>query len=80
MGRAKENFNPKDVKVWTKKVKWRKLEVLRVFNNQNIGYVEFKASYFENGEEKTLHEISEFKWHNHRWFYVDEFQNWPEQL
>tara|TARA_R110000751_G_scaffold84341_1_gene168837 strand:+ start:21830 stop:22123 length:294 start_codon:yes stop_codon:yes gene_type:complete len=38
---------------------------------ENVGFVEFIASFVENGHRGTLHENSRFLRHNGKWLYVD---------
>lgn len=58
---------------WAKSVEWIKLEVLTTekgMQNDNDGFVEFKAYYRENGIEQVLHENSFFRKENNNWMYV----------
>jgi SEC-C motif-containing protein len=54
--------------------KWLELEILDTeagAESDNIGWVEFVASYFENGKICTMSERSKFEKTNRRWSYVD---------
>ncbi len=73
-GSAALHFDPTSAKNRTEQVQWLKLEVLRSYidsNNQNQGFVEFKAFYRLANQEHCLHELSEFHLQNGQWYYVD---------
>ncbi|WP_372751329.1 YchJ family protein [Labilibaculum sp.] len=58
---------------WALTVEWRGLKILSAEKgeeNDLIGWVEFQASYCENGEEKCIHEKSLFERENGAWVYV----------
>ncbi len=38
--------------------------------NDELGYVEFKATYIEDGKLQQIHEKSLFQRENHKWVYV----------
>jgi len=66
----KEN---RDIKKWTKSVKWLKLEVLNTIYgtlNDATGTVEFKAYFMENSAINCIHENSKFTIENNHWVYV----------
>ena len=53
-------------------VKWLKLKIINTHNiSPTQGYVEFIASFIENGQHRQIHEISEFQLINEQWLYVD---------
>jgi SEC-C motif-containing protein len=71
-GPAAENFNANEAKAWAQSIKWLGLEVLRSEQGQatdNTGIVEFIARYQFNKQIQQLHEVSEFKKLNDRWYY-----------
>ena len=71
-GKPLEEFNDRDAKAWAKQVKWLKLKIIKTYNmSPEQGYVEFIASFIEDGKHRHIHEISEFRLINYRWFYVD---------
>jgi SEC-C motif-containing protein len=39
--------------------------------NDKTGKVEFKASYIQEGERATHHELSRFRRSGGKWYYVD---------
>lgn len=54
-------------------VRWTGLEVLATDGGgpqDRRGTVEFRASYVEDGRERTLHEVSRFRRDNEGWQYV----------
>ncbi|OIQ28559.1 MAG: hypothetical protein BM564_09175 [Bacteroidetes bacterium MedPE-SWsnd-G2] len=64
----------KEIEQWAKSVSWIKLEVLSSklnANNSKIGYVEFKAFYYENGAVQTIEEHSKFTFENDQWYYLN---------
>ncbi len=72
-GVALQNFNPDNAKVWAKQIKWLGLEVINAspIENNERGSVEFIVHYLLNDRKQNLHEISEFRRENDRWYYVD---------
>jgi len=67
--------NPKDkanIEKWAKSVIWLKLEILNFtlgLPKDNLGTVEFKAFYLENGRVQFIHENSIFKRVLDSWLY-----------
>lgn len=71
-GKPLANFNEQDAKIWANSVKWLKLSVINAYETtSNQGYVEFIARFIEKGQHHQFHELSEFRWFDGRWFYVD---------
>jgi len=70
-GSALKNFTPESAKQWTTSVEWIGLEIIHSTIETTKGYVEFIAHYYERGEKKFIHEISEFHLINGQWYYVD---------
>lgn len=63
----------KSIEKWAKSVKWIGLTILNTFRGEaddEIGYVEFKAFYLENGKPEHIHEKSFFQRENETWVYV----------
>lgn len=63
----------KSIEKWAKSVKWIGLTILNTFRGEaddEIGYVEFKAFYLENGKPEHIHEKSFFQRENEAWVYV----------
>lgn len=57
---------------WTKSIKWVALEIIakqKGLTEDNEGFVEFKALFFENGKMGYIHENSYFVRENGVWFY-----------
>lgn len=54
-------------------IKWLKLEVVTAYLKTNdVGVVEFIAYYRYNNKKHCMHEISEFKKYDKKWYYVGE--------
>jgi SEC-C motif-containing protein len=51
--------------------KWIQLEIISTQDHVNHGFVEFRAHYIINNKKQILHEVSEFKFENGKWYYVD---------
>lgn len=63
----------KSIEKWAKEVVWMGLTILNTQAgdaNDEIGYVEFKALYLENGKPEQIHEKSLFHRENGKWVYV----------
>jgi len=63
----------KEIERWAKSVVWMGLSILRTENgeaNDETGYVEFKATFLENGQPGQIHENSFFHRENGKWVYV----------
>ncbi len=63
----------KSIERWAKSVMWMGLSILRTEAGQNTdetGYVEFKATFLENGQPGQIHEKSLFLRENGKWVYV----------
>lgn len=73
-GKPLINFNEAEAKHWAASVQWMGLNVLnnpREVAEENIGFVEFIATYIDKGALKTIHEISQFRCIEGAWFYID---------
>jgi Uncharacterized protein conserved in bacteria len=63
----------KNIERWAKSVVWLGLEIIKAENgnrDDKTGYVEFKATYIENGQPAQIHERSLFIRENGKWVYV----------
>jgi len=63
----------KSIEKWAKSVTWMGLTVLDTQAGEasdEVGYVEFKALYLENGKPEQIHEKSLFHLENGKWVYV----------
>lgn len=63
----------KEIERWAKSVVWMGLSILRTEAgeaNDETGYVEFKATFLENGKPGQIHENSFFHRENGKWVYV----------
>ena len=63
----------KSIEKWAKSVNWMGLTIIQTQAgdaNDEIGYVEFKALYLENGKPQQIHEKSLFEREKGIWVYV----------
>ena len=63
----------KSIEKWAKSVNWMGLTIINTQDGEatdEIGYVEFKALYLENGKPEQIHEKSLFLRENGKWVYV----------
>lgn len=71
-GKPLVNFNEQEAMRWAQSVYWLGLRVIRSWqDSEDSGFVEFIASYLDNGSVKIMHETSEFLKINDGWFYID---------
>jgi SEC-C motif-containing protein len=68
---ANEDFNPEEARTWATSIEWLRLEILQSTQDNNTGMVEFLAYYSHQGKKFILHEISDFRREEGRWYYVD---------
>jgi SEC-C motif-containing protein len=69
--RAADNFNLNAARDWANSVKWLGLTVIASSQDVVTGTVEFKADYLAGNMQYTMHEVSEFRFENASWYYVD---------
>ena len=63
----------KNIERWAKSVMWMGLSILQTEAGEDTdetGYVEFKATFLENGQPAQIHEKSFFQRENGKWVYV----------
>ncbi len=65
------NTRPKNLSLANDRTKWLGLDIKRFEPNDDQAFVEFIASYKDNGKAEKLHEISQFRRIARRWYYVD---------
>jgi len=73
-GKPLENFDEDNTALWAKQVKWLGLEVINRYmddEDENLGYVEFIASYQDGGKKLVIHELSKFQRFEGLWFYTE---------
>lgn len=70
-GKPLENFDEANTALWAKQVKWINLKVIDSYLDENCGYVEFIASYLEQGKKSAIHELSKFQRFDGQWFYIE---------
>lgn len=66
--------NKTDIAQWSKENSWQRLEIISADDTASDGQgtVEFKAYFTDkNGNEQVLHERSDFKKEQGKWYYVD---------
>ncbi|MDQ8195484.1 YchJ family metal-binding protein [Coraliomargarita sp. SDUM461004] len=57
-------------------IQWIGLEILQTLNgaeSDNMGKVEFRASYIQDGQRAIHHEKSRFKRYAGKWYYLDGY-------
>jgi SEC-C motif-containing protein len=70
--KASIGFDEAEAKRWSQKVIWIGLEVLHTsMSSPQQGFVEFCAQYIDNNQLNAIHERSEFRLKQNKWFYVD---------
>lgn len=67
---ASLDFDPASAREWAKQNKWVKLTVLHSSMQDHTGTVEFIAYYQHKNKIKQIHEISEFRRDEGKWFYI----------
>jgi SEC-C motif-containing protein len=68
---------------WAKESEWDKLEIINIAAdpaNEDIGTVEFKASYRRRGEKLVHHERAEFRRKDGTWYFFDGKMVGPGQV
>jgi SEC-C motif domain protein len=70
-GKPLVGFDESSALCWAQRAIWIGLQIVNTVNKlDDVGYVEFIAKYIENNTLKFIHETSEFKRFNDKWFYV----------
>lgn len=78
MDKAVLHFDPLESKLWAQKAKWKRLKIIRSFGDEKLPevyFVEFVAHYIYDGKAQKIHEISQFKRIEGKWFYTDGEQH-----
>ena len=71
--RTRPTRERKSIKQWAQSVQWMGLVVLKSEAGQaadQMGIVEFRALYLENGQMQQIHERSSFEREQGKWVYV----------
>lgn len=68
---ASDEFDPVAIRSTSQQLRWTGLKVLQSSQVLTQGFVEFIASYIQNGIPGKLHEKSQFRFENGRWYYID---------
>lgn len=73
LGKALDGFDEYSAKQWAQSLIWLGLTVVSAFSESNEhGFVEFSAIFmYKNNKLQEIHELSEFKLIDEKWFYVD---------
>lgn len=74
MGKALSGFSLDKATRSAAFTQWLGLEVINSYldkNNPNHAFVEFRALYAHAGKHIVMHELSEFKRVDGKWFYID---------
>ena len=71
-GKPLIGFNESEAKKWASEVTWTGLKIIQSYvETPKKGFVEFLATFMEDKQLDTIHELSEFHQENNVWFYVD---------
>jgi SEC-C motif-containing protein len=71
---AAAGYDPESAKEWASKAKWKRLQVFQSYldpNDAKHGFVEFSAFFILEGKPQRIHELSEFKCEDDKWYYVN---------
>jgi SEC-C motif-containing protein len=68
---AADGFEHISTAQWASTNTWLGLEVTSSSEQQNKGYVEFIARFSREGRDDFIHEKSEFRKDDGKWFYID---------
>jgi SEC-C motif-containing protein len=72
---TRKHYDPRSIKAWAESSIWQKLEVIGTRKgsaSDTVGFVEFKAYYFDSVQQPQLHhEYSTFKKVDGTWFFVE---------
>lgn len=68
---AADGFNRNEALNRAKKIRWTQLEVINTGGSAEKGFVEFCAHYRLGNQQGVLHETSEFRLDEGKWYYVD---------
>jgi len=71
--KTRPNKERKSIEKWARSVTWMGLTIIQTQAGEakdELGYVEFKALYLENGKPEQIHEKSLFQRENGKWVYV----------
>lgn len=68
---ASNHFNAVEARQWAERVKWLELKIVEApsFDDQK-GFVEFLAYFYDNNKRHAIHELSEFHKIDGEWYYV----------
>ncbi|NLB63094.1 MAG: YchJ family protein [Fibrobacter sp.] len=70
----RSDFDEKSVLDWAKNSQWQGLKIIRTEKggeDDNVGFVEFTATFKQDNISRTHHELGEFRKVNNQWFFYD---------
>lgn len=67
---ASDNYDPIEAKKWAESIEWLGLVILNRKTKGNLGKVEFIATYQHNDKKHKMHETSEFRRDDSKWYYI----------
>src|SRR5689334_23231065 len=71
---AADGFDLDATKQWAEKIKWTQLKIINTETILPKGTVEFMAHYEIDHQKSILYEVSEFRFEEGRWYYINGFQ------
>ncbi len=70
-GPAAQSFDANASKTWAQQVQWQGLEVFNSEQQNDIGFVAFRANFKNNEQAQNIFEKSEFRRIDGKWLYFD---------
>ncbi len=70
----RSDFDEKSTRTWAEASEWHGLEIIKTEGGgpeDNVGRVEFVASYTENGIKKNHHEVATFTKKDGAWYFMN---------
>ena len=67
----RKDFDTKAVEKWSKESQWLGLEIVKTEYDEKKGFVEFIATYKQDGTVRKHHELAEFKKVEDQWYFWD---------
>ncbi|MFT5519591.1 MAG: SEC-C motif-containing protein [Enterobacterales bacterium] len=79
----REDWSEENTKRWADNSQWLSLEIISTeagLENDDQGIVEFAATFKEDNQKNSHHEVSNFQKIDNRWYYVDGQTPKPETV
>jgi SEC-C motif-containing protein len=70
-GPAAKGYDPTASQSWAQQVQWQGLQIFASEQQDNIGFVAFRADFTLNGQAQHIFEKSEFRRIDGQWLYFD---------